>query len=419
MRLFPIVTDTACQFKWTWSVLYLHRGTTNSCHRCKRWKLTPENFSSFHNLPEKLQDRKKMLIGQWPGNGCEYCKSVEEAGGMSERATYTNDMDLVPPELETNQTAIEVTPRVLEVYFRNVCNLACTYCNPNNSSTIEAELKRFGPIESAGGYYSMNDGINNTEFNLDKHAYLFWDWMKENSKHLKVFNVLGGEPLYHKEFDECLEFFDNYPNPNLTFGVFSNLQHNTTAFKTKIDKANKLVKDKKIRKFEIVCSIDCWGKESEYVRMGLKLDTWETNFKTLVDSDHVSIHVHMSATPLSVFTAAELVEKVASYRSERKGITMSMNTVVHPDFMSPYIFGHHLVKYLEPMIDAIPNTHHDQTVFLPVTQGIIDKMKKSEPDLKLIDRLQKYLDTIDFRRKTNWREVFPVLDQLSKELLNK
>lgn len=418
MRKFPINTATSCQFKWTWSVLYLHKGTTNSCHRCQRFKIDPNNFDSFHNLPQKQEDRKKMLLGQWPGNGCQYCKTVEDAGGMSERKTYTNTLELSPSELEINPTAIDVTPRVLEVYFRNLCNLSCVYCSPINSSQIEAEYKRFGPIES-NPHYSTNDGVLNDEWDLERHTPLFWEWMKKNSHELIMFNVLGGEPLYHKEFDQCLEFFEQYPNPNLQFGIFSNLQHDPVAFKKKVDKVNSLIEEKKIGKFEIVCSIDCWGKESEFVRTGLDIETWETNFKTIVDSKHIQIQVHMSATPLSIFTAGDLVEKVASYRKSDKWIGISMNTVIKPFCLSPYIFGHHLAQYLELIIEKIPDTEHDQNVFRNVTEGIINKMKNTEPDLKQVQCFVGYMDALDLRRKTNWRDVFPVLDQLSKELLNK
>jgi hypothetical protein len=415
--MFPIDTATACQFKWTWSVLYLHRGTTNSCHRCKRFKLDPNNFDSFHNLPEKLNDRKKMLQGEWPGNGCEYCKSVEDAGGMSERKTYTNNMDLVPPELSSDINSINVTPRVLEVYFKNLCNLSCVYCSPINSSVIEAEYRRFGPIANMP-QYGIDDGVSNTDWNPELHTHLFWEWMEKNSNELRIFNVLGGEPLYQKEFDQCLEFFDTHPNSLLTFGVFSNLQHNPEVFRKKIDKANNLVKEGKIKKFEIICSIDCWGKESEFVRMGLDLETWETNFKTLVNSDHVSIHVHMSATPMSVFTAADLVKKVYSYRRDDRWIGLSMNTVVKPHCVSPYIFGYYLAPYLEPMLDIIGGTKHDNEVFRTLTEGIINKMKNTEPDIKQINSFVKYMDALDLRRKKNWREVFPVLADLSKKLLD-
>ena len=122
-------TDPSCQFKWTWSTLFLNFGTTSSCHRCKHWEVTVENFMDFHNLPGKINDREKMLQGQWPGNGCEYCKVVEEAGGVSERVGYINDLQMVPPENETNPEETHVTPRLLEVYFSNLCNMSCTYCS--------------------------------------------------------------------------------------------------------------------------------------------------------------------------------------------------------------------------------------------------------------------------------------------------
>ena len=79
----------------------------------------------------KIGDREKMIKGEWPGNGCEYCKVVEDAGGISERIGYINDLQMVPPENETNPEETHVTPRLLEVYFSNLCNLSnlCQLCD--------------------------------------------------------------------------------------------------------------------------------------------------------------------------------------------------------------------------------------------------------------------------------------------------
>jgi hypothetical protein len=89
--IFPIKTNTSCQFKWTWSTLFLSVGTSSSCHRCKGWDVT-DHMQDFHNHPGKLEDREKMLDGKWPGNGCEYCKKIEDSGGQSERTSYINDL---------------------------------------------------------------------------------------------------------------------------------------------------------------------------------------------------------------------------------------------------------------------------------------------------------------------------------------
>ena len=50
---FPIKTDTACQSKWSWSTVWLNRGTSSSCHRVDDFPIPVDDFGSFHNLPEK------------------------------------------------------------------------------------------------------------------------------------------------------------------------------------------------------------------------------------------------------------------------------------------------------------------------------------------------------------------------------
>jgi hypothetical protein len=110
--------------------------------------LTLENFNDFHNLPEKLNDRKLMLEGKWPDKGCQYCQTIEEKGGKSERVAYVNDLNMIPKELINDPSEISVTPRILEVYFNNICNMACLYCSPTNSSLIEKEYYKFGPYQT-------------------------------------------------------------------------------------------------------------------------------------------------------------------------------------------------------------------------------------------------------------------------------
>jgi hypothetical protein len=64
-RVFPIVTDTACQLKWTWSTVYLTTESTASCHRTNHHKFDLDKFD-FHNTPSKIDDRNRMLDGKWP-----------------------------------------------------------------------------------------------------------------------------------------------------------------------------------------------------------------------------------------------------------------------------------------------------------------------------------------------------------------
>jgi hypothetical protein len=137
----------------------------------------------------------------------------------------------------------------------------------------------------------------------------FWEWMHENSKHLYDFQVLGGEPMFQPEFEECLDFFDTHENPNMNWKMFSNLKHDTEKFKKKIDRIASLIQRKKIKSMQIVCSIDCWGPEIEYVRDGLILTEWEQNMNTLLNSPGVGVLIHATLTALTLPTLHQLIEK--------------------------------------------------------------------------------------------------------------
>jgi hypothetical protein len=369
--------------------------------------LTLENFNDFHNLPEKLDDRRLMLEGKWPDKGCQYCQTIEEKGGKSERVAYVNDLNMIPKELINDPSEISVTPRILEVYFNNTCNMACLYCSPTNSSLIEKEYYKFGPVPN--NLYNSLPVKENNEAYVEK----FWEWMRNNSDHLKIFNILGGEPLHQTEFKDCIDFFNEYPNPDITFGIFSNLQQEYSKFKEKIESIEQLVKDKKIKTFNIICSIDCWGPQSEFIRKGLDLVTWEKNFDLLCRSKYVTPSVHMSASPMSLGTTQDLIRKIHYYR-RYKPIAMSLNTIDQPSFFSLYVFGNTISHLIEPILNEIAI---EDEVFFEVTDGIYNKMKNSEPDMKQIKQFVSFMDIMDFRRKTDWKSMFPELNSVIEKLL--
>ena len=113
---FPITKGLPCQLKWTHSTVYLTDGESASCHRVMGDPLEVRNGElNFHNIPAKLEARRKMLRGEWPGRGCEHCKHIEEAGGKSDRQVHLNlEGTTAPPELDTDLTAVDVTPRQLK-----------------------------------------------------------------------------------------------------------------------------------------------------------------------------------------------------------------------------------------------------------------------------------------------------------------
>ena len=417
--VFPIKTATACQLKWTWTTLYLSEGTTSSCHRTGRHPISLENFQNFHNTPEKLDQRKIMLKGEWPQplpymnpeEGCRYCQKIEEAGGQSDRQFHFQIPGLVPPELEETPDAIQVTPRILEVLLSNTCNLACTYCAPKNSSQIEAENIKFGRFEKNTLI------IEPKYYDKDRNKlYIeqFFIWLEHNSSVLRRLHLLGGEPLYQKEFYRCLDFFKNNPNPELELNVVSNLMIDTEKFRDVVQGWKEMTKKRQIKRFDVTVSLDCWGPEQEYARYGLKIPQIEKNMQILLENPWIYLNVNSTLSPLTLRSFPTIIEKLKEWKQKRK-INHHFQTVFSPAYHNPDIFGGEFWKQdLENSVNAMPtNNWQEETMRLSLI-GIQGQILNSCIKPEKIIQLHTHLDELDRRRGTNWRKLFPHLEDYQK-----
>jgi len=395
-KIFPIQTGTACQLKWTWSTIYLTTDTTASCHRTNHHKFDTEQFD-FHNTPSKLQDRKRMLEGKWPIAGCNYCRDIEIANGQSDRITNLNFPGIhAPPELEYNLTATQVTPRMLEVYFDNTCNLKCLYCGPHFSSLWDAENIKFGESKF------------NKSLNIEKNKNKIFEWIKANGHHLTVFNVLGGEPLYQQEFIDCLDLFDQHPAPELKLQIFTNLNIKLSRLKTIINRIQQLVNNNRIREFEITASLDCWGPEQEYVRFPLDLLLWEENFNYLLTKDWINLIINSTITPLTVKTLPQLLEKINDW-NKIKTVYHYQNSVNAPSNQMIDIFGNIFTEDFNKAIELKLERTPEETSSKEYLKGIAKQSAVKAPNVQSITSLFTLLNKLDQRRNTDWTRTFPWL----------
>jgi len=394
-----------CGYKWAWSTIFLQQGSSSSCHRTMQDFFDEQTVQQFHNSPLKLQSRKAMLDGQWPGHGCEYCKNIEAAGGISDRQQINKKFQglIVPKELLTDSTAINVSPTMIELHFSNLCNMSCIYCNQRFSSVWEQENLKHGNI------------FADTEFLLNHSATgrmidSFFDWLHYNIGNLVKINILGGEPFYQSEFYRFIDFLAEHPNPNLDITVFSNLKVNENKFSSALKRLETFVKSNIVKSVEIVASLDCWGPEQEYVRTGLSLQQWEDNFALLVNNfQDIEVQIHGTISSLTIKTIPDLLNKINFYNSMRSKhpISYSNNILVHPNCLQPGIFP--LGFFDDDFNKILPliqnQAEHDEM------QGYFKTINNTDYNPQLIIELKQYLDTLDIRRHTNWKTVFPWLDQ--------
>jgi len=413
-KLFPIKTETACQLKWNWSTVFLTWGTTASCHRTNSHKFDTEVFD-FHNTPEKMHDRSRMLQGLWPEKGCDYCKNIESAGGQSDRLTNLDMSGMhAPPELDIDQTAVNVTPRILEVYFDNTCNLKCLYCGPYFSSLWDAENKKNGTFRDKG-LLIYSKFVKDP--NIEKNKQKLFHWLEFNRQHLTNFNILGGEPLFQKEFDQCLEFFDRFPAPNIDLQIFTNLNASQDKINSTIHLVKKLIDQKKIRKFTVTASLDCWGKEQEYVRFPLDLEVWKRNFETLLDHDWITLIVGSTITPLTIRTLPDLVHRINGWRSKRP-VYHYFNSVNSPSYMFIDIFGDLFAEDFEKTLSMMPQDDPEQLNTYGYMQGIARQSASNLVNQPEVQKLKTFLDEMDRRRNTDWQKTFPWLEPAFTQILS-
>ena len=413
-KFFPIKTETACKLKWAWSTIRLYTGGTSSCHRVAPSIVdTTSDTFDFHNTPKQLSDRQLMLEGKWPSGGCEYCKNIEDAGGTSDRMFHLKIPNQVPVELDTNINAVRVSPTIIEVYLDNVCNMSCLYCWDGFSSKIQQENIRFGDFNDRG-VEIKNQAVVNPD-----HAKLknkFWEWLDLNCSTLERLNILGGEPFYQQDFAICMEFLNSRSNPNLEFNVVSNLNIKHDKFKNIILEIKKLVDTNKIKRFDLTASIDCFGKEQEYVRTGLDLELWKKNFEFLVNEKWIVLNINQTISGLTIKTMLPLINYINLHRQIRD-IGHYFSTVVHTHkFLEPGIFGKDFFKEdFDNILTAMQTDTEWNREYKSYMSGIYLQLNSVTRDQEKINQLEIFLNEIDRRRGLDWKQTFP---WLMKEIKN-
>jgi hypothetical protein len=395
--------------------------------------MEPGEFHTFHNTPKKLEARTKMLDNEWPGDGCEYCRDIEASGGMSDRLRQlklVNESEseyssLVSPELKIEDSVISTTPTMLEIYFNNKCNMSCIYCGPTLSSLWVQENKIHGefdnytvdennPIPPPHKRFLVSDA-EEADRQYDSRLAEFWTWFKENYQSLKMINVLGGEPFYQDETEQMIDFLleSNVAPTNTRIYFFSNLKVNSEKFIRLITKMKRLRYERKMR-VGIIASLDCWGPEAEYIRSGLNLGQFEKNFSYMVNNCYwLELVINSTINSLSIKAMPALMHKMNEW-SKLHPITHGFNLLVDPEEMNPSIFPSGFFdKDFETVLSLMPRNNPMNNSSYEYMEGVIKSVNNSIPfDQQKLQSFKIFLDKMDKRKKTNWRETFPWLGEV-------
>ena len=278
-----------CLAKWKQVSLHLPTGLNNSCYHPPLHPIPQEtlatNSSSLHNTSHKKQQRKIMLRQERPTE-CSYCWNMEDLGKLSDRHYRSGEpWAAVDFERIKNSTGDEdVVPSYVEVNFNHACNLRCSYCSPQFSSSWADEVSRLGayptlvPHNAPEHFTGSRRPIPAREHN--PYVEAFWAWWPTLYPELKHFRMTGGEPLMDKNTYRVFDYVLAHPKNDLHLAVTSNFSVEPELSTKYFDYVKRLC-DTDIEHFMQYVSLDSGiGPQAEYIRHGLDFKRLQNNVET-------------------------------------------------------------------------------------------------------------------------------------------
>ena len=269
-----------CLAKWKQVSFHLPTGLNNSCYHPPLHRIPIEdigrNPSALHNTPHKKEQRKLMLAGDKPAE-CSYCWNMEAHDKLSDRHYRSGEPWAAKDySIITKSTGDEdVIPSYVEVNFNNVCNLACSYCSPQFSSTWQQETERHGafptlvPHNAPEHFSGSRKPIPARDYN--PYVEAFWAWWPTLYPELEHFRMTGGEPLLDRNTYRVFDYVLANPSAKLHLNVTSNFSVDEKSWQKYLAYVKQLC-DGRIEHFMQYVSLDAWGAQAEYIRHGLDFD---------------------------------------------------------------------------------------------------------------------------------------------------
>ena len=275
-----------CLAKWKQVSFHLPTGLNNSCYHPPLHQITADDLAhtgGLHNTAHKKQQRVMMLRDEKPTE-CQYCWNMENLGKLSDRH-YRSGEPWAAVDLERvkNSTGLEddVVPSYVEVNFNHACNLKCSYCSPQFSSSWGDEIERQGAYPTSKPHNAPEHFVGNRRpipsREANPYVDAFWEWWPTLYPQLEHFRMTGGEPLMDRNTYRVFDYVLANPSPKLHLNVTSNFSVEDVLFEKYLNYTKQLCTPN-IEHFMQYVSLDSGrGAQAEYIRHGMSYDRVQRN----------------------------------------------------------------------------------------------------------------------------------------------
>jgi sulfatase maturation enzyme AslB (radical SAM superfamily) len=225
------------------------------------------------NSPVMRSTRIQMLRDEWPV-ACLRCQRTEEAGGESGREYLNERFDNGTYQALVDETAYDgtiVNPmvRYADIRLGNVCNLTCRMCGPIASRLW---VPHFNAVQPKA--YQIPDAELTIlgQNNWVKNESVGW-LLEQSLAHIEALHFAGGEPLILPEMVEALEICVSSGRAG---EIELSYNTNMTVLPEKVTSLWHHFKS-----VSILCSIDGFGRMTEYIRRPSKWKDIDRNLRVL------------------------------------------------------------------------------------------------------------------------------------------
>ena len=436
--------NALCLAKWKQVSLHLPTGLNNSCYHPPLHAIDAstlkDNPGALHNTEHKKKQRVLMLKQEKPSE-CSYCWNMEAHNQLSDRH-YRSGEPWAADSYETisNSTGeeMDVVPSYVEVNFNHACNLKCSYCSPQFSSSWMQEIDKFGgyPTRTIHNDPSHFTGRNRPIPHSHDNPYVdaFWEWWPTLYPQLKHFRMTGGEPLMDRNTYRVFDYVLALPNPELHLDVTSNFIVEEALFEKYLGYVKRLC-NTQIEHFMQYVSLDSGNvKHAEYIRHGLnmnRLHEYVNRFLTDIPYRN-SLTFIITMNNLSVLGIQRQLQWILDLRRQHSStyqrVWFDTPVLRTPSWQSLQILPPVYTGVLERVADwmelnletADDPFHGFKDYEVQRMRRDIDWMKEGQhlPQEEINNRrsdFYKFFNEHDKRRQTDFIETFPEMKEFWKE----
>ena len=436
-KMKELLGPALCLAKWKQVSLHLPTGLNNSCYHPPLHQIPVSSLqrdpSSLHNTGFKKEQRKLMLAGEKPAE-CSYCWAAENNNQLSDRF-YRSSERWASKDYNKiiNSTGDEsINPSYVEVNFNHGCNLKCSYCSPQFSSTWMQEIDKEGGYPTASNHNSQEYFFGNRRpipaSHDNPYVDAFWEWWPTLYPELDHFRMTGGEPLMDKNTYKVFDYVLANPSPKLHLDVTSNFSVEPVLFDKYMGYVKKLCSRDVLEHFMQYVSIDSVGTQAEYIRFGLNYDRMMSNVHRFLSENPNcnSLTFIVTMNNLSITGLKPLLETILELRkqycSEYLRVWFDTPLLRQPYWQSiqilPYEYSVQLEKIADWMEEHIITDQNPTVGFkdyeIQRMRRNVDWMREKLPESVIADRkadFYLFFNEHDRRRGTNFLETFPEMAQ--------